>query len=73
MAVRLAGKPVTVKYIPLPSFGLVGGVQGRVTRLAETLGNPVVVTTNEPGKPVGKVALFELIIVGASLTFKVKF
>jgi hypothetical protein len=38
----------------------------------ETLGNPVVVTTNDPGIPTNMLAVFVLVIFGPSFTFKVR-
>src|SRR5262245_8775809 len=66
LALRPAGKRVTVKYIPFPSLGLVGGVKRCVTGRGETFGKPLVVTVNERGDPVGNVAFFGMVIVGAS-------
>ena len=41
---RSGGSPVTVKYIPFPSVGLLGGMELEDTGCVERLGYPVVVT-----------------------------
>ena len=69
---RLAGTPLTVKYIPSPCEGFVGGSGLAGITWFETLGNPVVVTTNDPGIPTDMLAVFVPLICGASFTFKVR-
>ncbi len=70
--VRLGGRPVTVNCIPSCSSRPAGSCAvGSITWL-ETLGYPTVVTVNEPGVPTNMVAVFALLICGASFTFRTR-
>ena len=63
---KLEGRPLTVKNIPSPWLGLVGGCGFGGKGCFETLGKPRVVTTKAAGIPTNIVALLLLVICGAS-------
>jgi hypothetical protein len=66
LAWKFGGRPVTVKYIPVPTSGPVGGVGFAGTGAVDRLGYPVAVTAKEPGAPTRKYAVSLLPIFGAS-------
>jgi hypothetical protein len=69
---KLAGRPETLKYMPLPCVGSAGGAV-RDTAWVDWAGNPSVVTETLTGTPANKVTRFGLLILGASSTYKVRF